>query len=59
MNMLPPPGSDEARLQHKEIVAGLYKIVFKPKEYFEKTGRKCFYPWVEVRLDYYCWQVVP
>jgi 5-hydroxyisourate hydrolase len=51
--MLPPRGSNEARLQQKEVGAGLYKIVFKPKEYFEKTGRKCFYPWVEVTLVYY------
>jgi hypothetical protein len=25
--------------------------VFKTKEYFERTGRKCFYPWVEVIVD--------
>jgi hypothetical protein len=28
---------------------GLYKVVFKTKEYFDMTGRECFYPWVEVR----------
>jgi 5-hydroxyisourate hydrolase len=56
--MLPPRGSDEARLQHKEVEAGLYKIVFKPKEYFKKTDRKCFYPWVEVRSVYYYQAVV-
>ncbi|KAG2350774.1 Hydroxyisourate hydrolase [Suillus weaverae] len=51
LNLLPPRGSDEARQQNKEVVAGTYKIVFKPKEYFEKTGRKCFYPWVEITFE--------
>jgi 5-hydroxyisourate hydrolase len=51
LNMLPPRGSDEARLQNKRVDAGTYKIVFKPKEYFEKTGRKCFYPWVEITFE--------
>lgn len=27
---------------------GLYKVVFKIKDYFESKGQKCFYPWVEV-----------
>jgi len=51
LNLLPPRGSDEARLQNKQVGAGTYKIVFKPKEYFEKTGRKCFYPWVEITFE--------
>lgn len=46
--LLPPRGSAEAKEKDKEIQAGTYKMVFKPKAYFEKTGRKCFYPWVEV-----------
>ncbi|KAH9950989.1 transthyretin [Amylocystis lapponica] len=29
----------------------LYKVVFKTKEYFERTGRKCFYPWVEITFE--------
>ncbi|KAL6304808.1 transthyretin [Sparassis latifolia] len=29
----------------------LYKVVFKTKEYFENTGRKCFYPWVEITFE--------
>jgi 5-hydroxyisourate hydrolase len=33
---------------------GVYKMVFKTKEYFEATGKKCFYPWVEV-----CVSVLP
>ena len=28
--------------------AGLYKIIFQTKDYFRKSDRKCFYPWVEV-----------
>ncbi|KAG2368871.1 transthyretin [Suillus spraguei] len=51
LNLLPPRGSDEARLQDKQVGAGTYKIVFKTKEYFEKTGRKCFYPWVEITFE--------
>jgi len=31
--------------------AGLYKVVFKTKEYFERTGRKSFYPWVEITFE--------
>ncbi|KAF8445621.1 hypothetical protein L210DRAFT_3610268 [Boletus edulis BED1] len=31
-----------------QIAAGIYKVVFKPQEYFAKTGRKCFYPWIEI-----------
>lgn len=35
----------------KPLKAGtLYKVFFKTKEYFESTGRKCFYPWVEVGI---------
>jgi len=30
---------------------GVYKMVFKTKEYFETTGRKCFYPWVEITFE--------
>jgi len=51
LDMLPPRGSEEARLQHKELEAGLYKIVFKPKEYFKRTDRTCFYPWVEITFE--------
>jgi len=27
---------------------GLYKIVFKTKDYFDRAGKATFYPWVEV-----------
>lgn len=49
MTLLPPRDSEGAKqVPHFQIAAGIYKIVFKPQEYFEKTGRKCFYPWIEV-----------
>lgn len=49
--LLPPRGSAEAKEKDKEIQAGTYKMVFKPKAYFEKSGRKCFYPWVEIAFE--------
>jgi len=30
------------------IQSGIYQIVFETKEYFERTGRKSFYPFVQV-----------
>jgi len=29
----------------------MYKVFFKTKDYFESTGRKCFYPWVEITFE--------
>ncbi|KAH7886086.1 hypothetical protein F5I97DRAFT_1937010 [Phlebopus sp. FC_14] len=51
MSLLPPRASDDAKERGKEFSPGTYKIVFKPKEYFERTGRKCFYPWVEISFE--------
>ncbi|PFH49693.1 hypothetical protein AMATHDRAFT_76069 [Amanita thiersii Skay4041] len=49
VDLLPPVGSGEAKEQNTELVAGqTYKIVFKTKEYFQRTGRDSFYPWVEI-----------
>jgi hypothetical protein len=48
MTLLPARDSEGANPAQFQIAAGIYKIVFKPQAYFEKTGRKCFYPWVEV-----------
>ncbi|KIL71671.1 hypothetical protein M378DRAFT_183043 [Amanita muscaria Koide BX008] len=48
-DLLPPPGSPEAGEQGTELSSGqVYKIVFKTKEYFERTERESFYPWVEI-----------
>ncbi|TEB38882.1 Hydroxyisourate hydrolase [Coprinellus micaceus] len=45
LDLLPPSGTEGSiALQEGET----YKIVFKTKEYFEKTGRTTFYPWVEI-----------
>jgi len=47
-NILPPRNSPDA----KELTAGgLYKVIFKTKDYFAKTDRKCFYPWVEITFE--------
>ncbi|KAJ7161411.1 hypothetical protein C8R43DRAFT_992785 [Mycena crocata] len=48
LDLLPPRESAEAKELDVALVPGIYKIVFKTKEYFERTNRKCFYPWVEI-----------
>ncbi|KIY52739.1 Hydroxyisourate hydrolase [Fistulina hepatica ATCC 64428] len=35
-------------LQNVAFPAGIHKMIFKTKEYFERTQRKSFYPWVEI-----------
>ncbi|TDL28062.1 Hydroxyisourate hydrolase [Rickenella mellea] len=44
--MAPKPGEPEIALS-----AGLYKVIFKTKEYFHDSGRPCFYPWVEITFE--------
>ncbi|KAK7058397.1 hypothetical protein VNI00_002031 [Paramarasmius palmivorus] len=39
---------DEAK---EMLRPGLYKIIFRTKEYFDRTNRESFYPWVEVTFD--------
>ncbi|KAF7347693.1 5-hydroxyisourate hydrolase [Mycena venus] len=51
LDLLPARDSSEAKDLDAAVVPGTYKIVFKTKEYFEKTGRKCFYPWVEITFE--------
>jgi len=49
LDLLPPAGSHEAKTEKTELISGqTYKVVFKTKEYFERTNRQSFYPWVEV-----------
>ncbi|KAF9270612.1 Hydroxyisourate hydrolase [Marasmius fiardii PR-910] len=43
-DLLTPGGRDLLR-------PGLYKIIFRTKEYFDKTKRQSFYPWVEITFD--------
>ncbi len=50
MQLYPEAGPGQKREDLIKLQAGkLYKVVFKTKDYFESVGRKCFYPWVEVR----------
>ncbi|KAL4070654.1 hypothetical protein J3A83DRAFT_4358790 [Scleroderma citrinum] len=49
--LLPPVGSAEANEKERGVQAGTYKMVFKPKSYFERNGSKCFYPWVEIVFE--------
>ena len=39
-----PPSAQPVKLEP----GGLYKIVFKTKDYFDRAGKATFYPWVEV-----------
>jgi len=49
IDLLPPPGSEEAKERKMELAPGqTFKVVFRTKEYFERTGRESFYPWVEI-----------
>lgn len=48
IDLLPSRDSIDAK---KLRAGGLYKVTFKTKDYFSKTNRKCFYPWVEVRIQ--------
>ncbi len=49
MQLYPEAAPGQKREDLVKLQAGqFYKVVFKTKDYFESTGRKCFYPWVEV-----------
>ncbi len=49
VDLLPPVGSREAEQEETDLITGqTYKIIFKTKEYFQRTERDSFYPWVEV-----------
>lgn len=52
-DLLPPRGSEQAVKDKSDPQAGqTYKIMFKTKQYFNRTNRKTFYPWAEV--EYHC-----
>lgn len=54
IDLLPPAGSREAKQEETDLITGqTYKIIFKTKEYFERTERDSFYPWVEVSWSHY------
>ena len=49
MQLWPAATESKTKEELAKLKAGtLYKVFFKTKDYFESTGRKCFYPWVEV-----------
>ena len=49
MQLWPEGASEDVRRERAVLrPGGLYKVVFQTKHYFESTGRKCFYPWVDV-----------
>ena len=55
MQLYPEAGPGQKREDLIKLQAGkLYKVIFKTKDYFESTGRKCFYPWVEVVTLSFC-----
>ena len=43
LDLLPPDSAESTALR-----PGTYQIVFETKEYFERTSRKSFYPFVQV-----------
>jgi len=34
-----------------QLEPGRYKIIFQTQSYFQQTGEKCFYPWVEITFE--------
>jgi 5-hydroxyisourate hydrolase len=49
LDLLPVKGSEEEKKESTALAAGnTYKIVFFTEPYFESSGRKSFYPQVEV-----------
>lgn len=50
MDLLPPAGSELALKEKTALKEGqTYKVIFQTKEYFDRTERRSFYPWVEVK----------
>lgn len=37
-----------------KVEKGVYRVTFETKEFFARKGEKCFYPYVQVRLDIQC-----
>ena len=51
MQLWPEGETEDVRRERGRLKAGkLYKIIFQTRGYFESSGRKCFYPWVDVCL---------
>jgi 5-hydroxyisourate hydrolase len=51
MQLWPEGENEQTRQEKAKLKHGkLYKVIFQTKPYFEDSGRKCFYPWVDVSL---------
>ncbi|KZT74938.1 transthyretin [Daedalea quercina L-15889] len=52
MQLWPKATDNQTKEELARLKAGtVYKIFFKTKEYFESTGRKSLYPWVETCIQ--------
>ncbi|KIK70702.1 hypothetical protein GYMLUDRAFT_147608 [Collybiopsis luxurians FD-317 M1] len=49
-DLLPPARSSETQTGQL-LQPGLYKIIFRTKEYFEAQSIQSFYPWVEITFE--------
>ncbi|KAJ3998514.1 hypothetical protein F5050DRAFT_1798383 [Lentinula boryana] len=47
-DLLPPTTSTETE---NLLKPGLYKMIFRTKEYFDSQSVKTFYPWVEITFE--------
>ncbi|OCH96437.1 transthyretin [Obba rivulosa] len=51
MQLYPEAAPGQSKEDFKLKAGTLYKVIFKTKDYFEGTDRKCFYPWVEITFE--------
>ncbi|KAI0347715.1 transthyretin [Trametopsis cervina] len=52
MQLWSDAAEDAVKLASSKLVANRqYKMMFWVKEYFQQTGRKCFYPVVEINFE--------
>ncbi|KAI0784939.1 transthyretin [Abortiporus biennis] len=52
MQLWPLATDTQTSEERSKLESGkLYKVVFKIDEYFQRTGRKCFYPYVEITFQ--------
>ncbi|CAL1694145.1 unnamed protein product [Somion occarium] len=52
MHLWPEASSTQSKEDRSKLEAGkCYKVIFQTKEYFERTGRKSFYPWVDITFE--------
>ncbi|EKM61397.1 uncharacterized protein PHACADRAFT_135007 [Phanerochaete carnosa HHB-10118-sp] len=52
MQLWPEGENEQVRQERAKLKPGkLYKVIFQTKPYFENSGRKCFYPWVDITFE--------